>query len=143
MKTQTSAKAYADFFESITPRTSLEEYSKVFDKKVYFEDPFQKITGVEKVYDVFEHMYATLHNPKFDVHEIICDKECAYLRWDFSYQRSSKHDIEKFTGVSRVQFLESGKVISHIDYWDAAENIYEKIPLLGAILRQIKKRITA
>lgn len=141
MKTQTSAQAYADFFESINPSTSLEEYSKVFDKNVYFQDPFQKINGVEKVYDVFEHMYATLYDPKFDVKEIISEKECAYLRWDFSYQRSSRHDIEKFTGVSRVQFLESGKVISHIDYWDAAENIYEKIPLLGSILRQIKKRI--
>ena len=47
----------------------------------------------------------------------------------------------RFEGVSRMQINEEGKVISHIDYWDAAENVYEKIPLLGAVLRFIKRKI--
>lgn len=142
MNIQSSAKAYAEFFESISRNTPLEEYSKVFDEKIYFEDPFQKVNGIKKVYAVFEHMYDTLYDPHFSVNEIVCEKDCAYLRWDFSYQRSSKHKVETFTGVSRVQFLQSAKVISHIDYWDAAENIYEKVPLLGSLIRVIKRRIT-
>jgi len=143
MNMKSTAKDYAAFFESITQETPIEAYTDIFEEKVYFEDPFQKVIGLAKVYKIFQHMFETVHNPRFIVDEIICDKQCAYLRWTFSYQRSSQHETEKFTGVSRVQFLETGKVLSHIDYWDAAENIYEKVPLLGSILRLIKKRIRA
>ena len=143
MKTEQTARNYADFFESITQDTPIEAYAQIFDEKVYFEDPFQKVTGLEKVYGVFQHMFETLHNPRFIVDEIVCGHTSTYLRWTFSYHRSSKHEVEKFIGVSRVQFLETGKALSHVDYWDAAENIYEKVPLLGSVLRLIKKRIRA
>jgi len=141
MNIKSVAKNYANFFESICEETPLEDYQDIFDEKVYFEDPFQKVSGVTKVYAVFQHMYDTLHEPKFIVDEIICEEDKAYLRWSFSFHRSPKHDLEKFTGVSRVQFLQTGKVLSHVDYWDAGANVYEKIPLLGALIRMIKKRI--
>ena len=143
MNTQHIARNYADFFESITQETSIETYSEVFDEKVYFEDPFQKVIGLVEVYGIFQHMFETLHDPRFIVDEIVCGNGVTYMRWTFSYHRSSKHEVEKFTGVSRVQFLETGKVLSHVDYWDAAENIYEKVPILGSVLRLIKQRIKA
>jgi len=143
MNTEHIARNYADFFESITQDTPIKTYGEVFDEKVYFEDPFQKVIGLEEVYAIFQHMFETLHDPRFIVDEIVCGNGVTYLRWTFSYHRSSKHEVEKFTGVSRVQFLETGKVLSHIDYWDAAENIYEKVPILGSLLRLIKQRIKA
>lgn len=143
MNTKEVAKNYASFFECICEQTPFEDYQSLFDEKVYFEDPFQRVTGVTKVYKVFQHMYATLHAPHFIVNEIVCEDDKAYLRWDFSYQRSPQHNVEKFTGVSRIQFLQTGKVLSHVDYWDAGANVYEKVPLLGFLMRLIKKRITA
>ena len=143
MKNEQTARGYANFFESISQETPIEAYSEIFDEKVYFEDPFQKVIGLTKVYGIFQHMFETLHDPHFIVDEIVCGNTSTYLRWTFSYHRSSKHEVEKFTGVSRVQFLETGKVLSHVDYWDAAENIYEKVPILGSVLRLIKQRIKA
>jgi len=143
MNLDLTTNAYATFFESITQETPIEKYAHIFDEKIYFEDPFQKVVGLSNVYGVFQHMYETLYDPRFIIDEIISERQCAYFRWTFSYQRSESHKREKFTGVSRVQFLETGKVISHVDYWDAAENIYEKVPLLGSILRFIKKRLKA
>jgi hypothetical protein len=141
MKTEQIAKSYANFFESITQDTPIEAYAQIFDEKVYFEDPFQKVIGLNKVYAIFQHMFETLYDPRFIVDEIVCGNGVTYMRWTFSYHRSSKHEIEKFTGVSRVQFLETGKALSHVDYWDAAENIYEKVPILGSVLRLIKQRV--
>jgi len=34
-----------------------------------------------------------------------------------------------------------GKVVEHIDYWDAAEQVYERLPLLGPILRRVRQRL--
>jgi steroid Delta-isomerase len=31
-------------------------------------------------------------------------------------------------------------VVFHRDYWDAAEELYEKLPVIGALMRWLKKR---
>jgi hypothetical protein len=31
-------------------------------------------------------------------------------------------------------------ITEHRDYWDAAEELYEKIPVLGGLMRWLKKR---
>jgi steroid Delta-isomerase len=36
-----------------------------------------------------------------------------------------------------------GLVTYHRDYWDAAEELYETLPLLGQLLRFIKKKLKA
>jgi hypothetical protein len=39
-----------------------------------------------------------------------------------------------------VVFNEEGRVTMHRDYWDAAEELYEKLPVVGALMRWLKKR---
>ena len=43
--------------------------------------------------------------------------------------------------MSEVIFNEQGMVIEHIDYWDSGEQFYEKIPIIGGLLRIIKNRL--
>ena len=139
----TRSQQYADFFEHLNAGYIKEQYAEFFDGASTFEDPFQKVKGLDAIYKVFEHMYKTLYNPKFFVEEIVAEGNVAYLRWRFIYQRSEGANEESFIGVSRVLFNADGKVASHIDYWDAAHNVYEKIPLLGFILRFIKSKLHA
>ena len=143
MSSQLQTEVYIKFFESLTPQTPKSVYEEIFESQATFEDPFQKVKGVEAIYAVFEHMYQTLVEPKFKVLESIGEGNIIYLRWDFSYKRDKNSQETSFMGVSRVLFSENGKVISHIDYWDAASNIYESIPVLGPILRLIKGKINA
>ena len=134
---------YADFFENLTKEDTKELYKNFFDVNSSFEDPFQKVKGLDAIYKVFEHMYETLYEPKFIVDEINQNDSVAYLKWHFYFKLSSKAKEQSFIGVSRVNFDNTGMVISHVDYWDAAYNVYEKIPLLGSILRMIKRKLNA
>jgi hypothetical protein len=34
-------------------------------------------------------------------------------------------------------------VVDHRDYWDAAEELYETLPLLGTLLRALRSRLRA
>jgi hypothetical protein len=139
----TCAKRYAEFFEQLNAESKKEEYANFFDVDSSFEDPFQKVQGLDAIYKVFKHMYKTLHEPRFIVEEIVENEHVAYLRWYFFYKRSKNAAEESFEGVSRVLFRADSKVLSHTDYWDAAHNVYEKVPFLGAVLRFIKRRLHA
>lgn len=139
----TYAIQYGDFFENLSKEDTEESYRIFFDENSSFEDPFQKVQGLDAIYKVFEHMYTTLVDPKFRVDEIIENDSIAYLKWHFYFKLSKNEEEQSFVGVSRVEFDRLGKVISHVDYWDAASNVYEKIPLLGSLLRMIKRKLHA
>jgi hypothetical protein len=66
-------------------------------------------------------------------------EDTVYIKWIFSYKYKSSH--REFEGMSEVRFSNEGKVASHIDHWDAARNVYETVPVLGFILRKIRKHV--
>lgn len=138
-----NAFTYAAFFEEIDKNTSIEVYRKIFDKNVRFKDPFHDIVGVDKLYKIFEDMYLKLDNPSFKVTEIVEQNNIAYLKWNFHFSFKGSNKDESFVGVSRVEFNKEGRVISHIDYWDSASNLYEKIPILSFFMKFIKSKINS
>ncbi|MDD2790514.1 MAG: nuclear transport factor 2 family protein [Sulfurimonas sp.] len=142
MDTKLYAEAYANFYAKMNSSTSKEEYETFFDAYSYFEDPFQRVYGIDNIYAIFVDMYKKLHEPVFIIDEVVCSDNVAYIRWEFRYSLSPKHARDSFIGLSRVTF-EDAKVVSHIDYWDAAQHVYEKIPLLGSVLRFIKRKVHA
>lgn len=128
---------YGTFFSTLERDFKEEMFIKIFDDNAYFRDPFQEVVGVQPIINVFRHMYTMLKNPRFVILDAIGDRSGGYLRWKFFYNDTY------FEGVSHVEFNNEGKVTSHIDYWDAGSNVYEKIPLLGSILCLIKRKLRA
>lgn len=129
------------FFETLIPDTSLADYEKIYAQNVYFKDPFNQTYGVQAVYEIFQDMYKKLDVPTFEVLECICEGDVCYVKWNFSFCFKGETKKQCFEGISRMQYDDAKKIISHVDYWDSAEHVYEKIPLLGSIISLIKKRL--
>ena len=135
-------KAYVEYFETLEPRRLI-FISKYFAPKARFRDPFNDVVGLRNIRAIFDHMYDTLDNPRFKVsHYAICaDGYTALLRWDFLFSRSGKQHC--ISGCSEVMFNDKKMVISHIDYWDPADTVYQKIPILGSIIKAIRNKLSA
>ena len=43
-------------------------------------------------------------------------------------------------GSSYLQLNAQGLITLHRDYWDAAQELYEKLPVLGSLMRWLKRR---
>jgi hypothetical protein len=43
-------------------------------------------------------------------------------------------------GGSHLQLDGEGRITLHRDYWDAAEELYEKLPVIGGLMRWLKRR---
>ncbi|MCA0424309.1 MAG: nuclear transport factor 2 family protein, partial [Proteobacteria bacterium] len=39
-----------------------------------------------------------------------------------------------------LRLAADGRIAEHRDYWDAAEELYEKLPAIGALMRWLKRR---
>lgn len=129
------------FFENLTQNTALDHFREIYDEQVEFKDPFNEVKSIESVYEVFAHMYRNLDNPRFVIKEYIANGNIGYVKWEFIFSFKNEKTPNAFEGVSRLVMNEEGKVIQHVDFWDAAEHMYEKMPLIGWFIRKIKEKI--
>jgi ketosteroid isomerase-like protein len=107
-----------------------------------FKDPFNEVQGVPAIQAIFAHMFVALENPRFIVTgRVVQGKQC-FLTWDFVFAFKSFHKgvTQTVRGASHLVFDDQGLVALHRDYWDAAEELYEKLPVVSALMRWLKKR---
>ena len=67
------------------------------------------------------------------------------LTWEFHFrfQRFAPDQARCILGASHLVWNAAGQVSLHRDYWDAAEELYEKLPVVGGLMRLIKRRLSA
>lgn len=129
------------FFESLSP-ASLDQLGSVYAATAYFKDPFNEVRGLPAIGKVFRHMYDTLEQPRFVVTGCVVQGAQCFLTWNFEFRfkRFAPDQPQTVRGASHLVFDADGRVDFHRDYWDAAEELYEKLPLLGSLMRWLKKR---
>ncbi|WP_374661579.1 nuclear transport factor 2 family protein [Inhella sp.] len=128
------------FYENLSA-ADVARMGELYDAHAYFRDPFNEVHGLAKVQRIFAHMFESLETPRFEVREAFGAGDQAFLTWDFSFRVRGRS--LRIHGSSHLKFAPDGKVIYHRDYWDAAEELWEKLPLLGSVLRWLKKRLRA
>lgn len=142
MISQESVANYIAFFENLT-REDLNRFDAVFAADARFRDPFNDVCGVAEVRRVFEKMFEDAEDHSFKVLDHAVAGNRAYLNWEFSITLRGKAKVVSIEGMSTIDFGDDGKVTAHIDHYDAAGQIYETIPLIGAVLRMLRRRIAA
>ena len=113
----------------------------------HFKDPFNEVQGLSEVQRIFDHMYVALHAPRFVVTQAVQQGEHAFVTWDFLFALRSQPNTP-FTVRGATHFVlrqVQGRwcVAVHRDYWDVAEELYEKLPVLGSLMRWLKRRVNS
>ena len=129
------------FFEQLQPQ-DLERLPEIYAPDARFKDPFNEVQGLPAIEGIFAHMFEALDSPHFIVTErIVQDNKC-FLVWDFRFRfkRFDTQTWQTVRGGTQLAFDAQGLVTLHRDYWDAAEELYEKLPLVGGLMRWLKRR---
>ncbi len=129
------------FFENLQP-ADVVRMGAFYTAEAWFKDPFNEARGVAEVQAVFKHMYAALDQPHFVVTGQLVDGAQCFLTWNFvfRFKRFSPAVWQTVRGSSHLQLNDDGLITSHRDYWDAAEELYEKLPAIGSLMRWLKRR---
>ena len=114
---------------------------RLYTEQTFFKDPFNEVHDLAGVQRVFGHMFESLAGPRFKVIDaLVRDQQC-FLSWDFTFRLQRQTTERRIHGSSHLRFAPDGRIAYHRDYWDAGEEVYEKVPLLGGLLRWIKRRM--
>jgi hypothetical protein len=113
-----------------------------YSPQARFKDPFNEVQGLDAIQGVFLHMYASLENPHFVITDQVVDGHQAFLTWQFKFKfkRFDTSTEQVVLGTTHLVLDDQMRITLHRDYWDAAEELYEKLPWVGGLMRWLKKR---
>jgi steroid delta-isomerase len=134
------AAAYASYFKRIAPG-NLDELRDLCAVDVRFRDPFNDVRGQDQIVRIFSKMFEEVAEPTFEVVDNALSGSNSYLRWVLRFKSKKNGKSFSIEGMTEVHFDQSGKVAAHLDHWDAASQLYEHVPLLGGVLRIIRRRL--
>jgi len=131
----------AHYFETLQPQ-SLAQLKHWYSPQARFKDPFNEVQGLDAIQGVFLHMYASLEKPHFVITEQVVDGHQAFLTWQFKFKfkRFDTSTEQVVLGTTHLVLDDQMRITLHRDYWDAAEELYEKLPWVGGLMRWLKKR---
>ena len=121
---------------------SLPQLCAIYAPDARFKDPFNDVRGHAAILRIFEHMFAQVDQPRFFVTSQVAQGREAFLTWNFEFRMQRFSSVPQcIRGASHLCFGADGRVLVHRDYWDAAEELYEKLPVLGALMRWLKRAV--
>ena len=128
-------------FEGLTP-ADVERLGEFYTEDAWFKDPFNEVRGLDAVQGVFRHMYVALEAPRFVVTARVVDGAQCFLAWEFHFRfRRFHRGVDQVVrGGSHLLLAPDGRVRVHRDYWDAAEELYGKLPVVGALMRWLQRQ---
>ncbi|MGV0975635.1 MAG: nuclear transport factor 2 family protein [Azonexus sp.] len=133
-----------EFYQGLTPE-DIARFPEFYSADAYFKDPFNEVRGVAAIQRIFTHMFEQVGEPRFVVSEKVVDDSGVMLVWVFHYRVKlwGKGEAMAMRGVSHLRFDAGGRVSYHRDYWDAAEELYMKLPAIGMLMRGLRRVLAA
>jgi ketosteroid isomerase-like protein len=132
------------FFERLQP-SEVAQIAQLYTADAQFKDPFNEVQGTAAIERIFAHMFEALEKPRFVITQQVHNGAHCFVTWDFffSVPRMGKSATQIIRGATHFVLREEAgvwRVAVHRDYWDAAEELYEKLPMVGSLMRWLKKR---
>ena len=132
------------FFEHLQP-ADVARIGELYTVDAQFKDPFNEVQSLPSIEHIFAHMFEALDAPRFVITTQVQQGTQCFVTWDFLFamQRLDGGKTQTIRGATHFVLREEAgvwRVAVHRDYWDAAEELYEKLPVVGSLMRWLKKR---
>jgi len=135
---------FADFFGDFAPGRVARTLEATYAPDVYFNDNLKAIHGAKELGKYLDESAAGVEDCRVTIEDTTRNRDGEYLvRWRMliRFRKFAKGRDTWTVGITHLRFAADGRVAYHQDYWDSALGVYQHIPLLGAAIRAIRRRI--
>ena len=126
----------ADRIELLLPQTYAED--------IYFNDTLKSVRGRQPLAHYLAESADAVEQCTVQILDTTRSASGEYwVRWKMMIRfKKLRRGVDTWTiGASHLRFNSEGLVVYHQDYWNAADGIFQHIPLLGWMINKIKQRL--
>jgi hypothetical protein len=132
----------------------VEELAELYSSDITFIDPIAAHSGISSVERYFSKLLQNAKYCTFAIHSInktssidsvsvdVAGISAYFVTWQMSFTstRMNKGQAIQVDGATQLK-IEHNKIIYHRDYYDLGQMIYENVPLLGSVIKRIKRTL--
>lgn len=120
----------------------LDDIESVYHPEVVFKDPVHEVRGISHLHHYMQSICSGLSSGRFQYLDQMVSDHTAYIKWNmyFIHHKLGEKEIV-VRGVTQIQFGE--QIYYHEDIYDMGEMLYENVPVFGAGIGWLKKRLAA
>ena len=116
---------------------------EVYAEEAFFNDTLKTVRGVDQIEDYLIASADAIDMGTVEFLDVVGKDGDYYFRWRMTlrFKRFARGEETTSIGMSHVRFDAAGKVLLHQDFWDSTAGLFEHVPVLGSVLRRVKKRL--
>lgn len=131
------------YFERLAAN-NLDDLDTYYAAGAWFKDPFHEVTGVDAIRAILRHTFDKLPGARFRVtRRFPGADQHAVILWEMDFTMPVTRQPTTIRGATHLTFDADGKVTHHRDYWDAAEELYARLPVLKWLMRALARQAAA
>lgn len=133
-------KIYTDICQ-ITP----DDLGDIYADNIVFIDPITTHNGLNEVKTYFSNLLTQAKSCKFDISDILVCGESRngvthVVNWTMTLVLLKGDKVITLDGTTQLS-VKDDIIVYHKDYYDLGEMVYEHVPLLGFVIRTIKRKL--
>ena len=135
---------FARFFSDFSPDKVERLVDQTYAPDVWFNDTLKTLKGRDDLRHCLKHSADAVQSCRVEILDTLSNGQGDYyVRWTMviRFKRFKPGQDTQTIGMSHLRFNRDGLVRLHQDYWDSTAGLFEHIPLLGAAIRAIKRRV--
>ncbi|MAD16508.1 MAG: transcriptional regulator [Alteromonadaceae bacterium] len=134
---------FVNFYKSLDTQ-SLSELKNIYSDDVVFVDPVTRHKGFAAVHRYFEQLLVDVNECTFDISQIKEVDSTVFVNWTmhFRHPKLKAGKLISVEGVSQL-IVKEHKICYQRDYYDLGSMLYEHVPLIGSVIKFIKKRLAS
>lgn len=132
------------FFENLTPERVEKTIEQVYAPDAWLYDTLVLHHGMDEIKPYFLATAKRAAGVRVEIMETLRSGSDFYIKWqmDIDWSAFKKGKTTRSFGMSNLRFNDAGQVILHYDFWDSANGFFEHIPVVGSLIRAIKRKVS-
>ena len=115
---------------------------EIYAPNIHFQDPGHQLNGIAELVSYFENLFSNVKSCRFEIEQVMEQEGEAFVRWQmrFAHPKLNGGQTICVPGVSQLRFSE--QIDFHRDYFDLGVMLYEHIPVMGTLVKTLKRRLS-
>jgi hypothetical protein len=139
-----SCRQFEAFFGPLTEQTVRDELHRTYSPNLWFNDTLKTITDRETLGKYMQHTAGNVEYCRAvaDTHSLTREGD-VLVRWTMQirFKRFARGQNAESMGISLLRLDQEGRIAFQQDFWNAADGLFQYIPILGWAIRAIKRRV--
>lgn len=140
MELTSALDRYCAFFEQLLA-SDIERFDQIYTPNARFKDPFHDVCNLTQIQAIFAHMFSVAPDARFVIQQSFTNEQSAMIIWNMTM--TVRQQAICIQGSTHLVFDEQGLVTLHRDYWDTGEELFSKLPYIGAPTRWLMRQFSA